>query len=208
MLWFLSGLGGGGFGGGSGGGGSSKGSAGSLGSGTLVPRGPPNQQSPAVPNLPAKADQAVNSAYNDLKTYEPDQRCIDRVISKIDNFSYTDFQASLTKGANFYDGTQAGVMAASVFPNAAAAHAGVPAGVLTVSEWFSSSPGMNAPSSTSSAVMTVYFRPSAISLKNVGRNRALLFHEGLHAFGGGQYSFSDEGLQTAFRLQQASRVEI
>jgi RHS repeat-associated protein len=201
MWWFFSGFGG--FGGGSGSGSGNDGSSGYQGRGGN-PRGPaPSATPPKGAPLPPTEDAAATQALSNLQNYQPTPKCEAQVVSRLPNFSYESFQQYLGLGAHFYDGTTSTNAAATLFPNAPAARLTLKQSLgSTVAQWFGAAPGMNAFTATGEAQMTVYFRPSALGGSPL-RNRSLMFHEGLHAFGQGTSLF-DQDLEAAFKIPKGT----
>lgn len=163
-----------------------------------------NKTQPTTPTnapLPKAEDTALNNAVKDLEKYQPSPTCVEQVVSKLHDFRMQEFQAFLSMGADFFDGTKSTVSPASLYP-APARNVVAARTPQTMAGWFARNPGLNAAASIVAPRLTAYFRPSAIDTSNGGvnsRNRGLLFHEGLHGFGRGA-RYMDDDLISSFSL--------
>ena len=129
------------------------------------------------------------------------QDCMDNVVSKLtkglEGFSLSGFEAYLSQGIDLQDGTtsQAGPTDVSSGAQAGAATLAQYCGAATVSAAFACPAGRKGGhvddlTSAKSGQLTVYFRPSTVNMSNDGNNAnnmSVLFHEGLHGYGAGEY---------------------
>jgi RHS repeat-associated protein len=177
---------------------------GRVGAGGTPPATPQTPLAPLSPKDQTKVDDAVTK----LEEYAPTKSCQDQVIAKIGNgFSFSGFQAYIGNGAGFYDGTASSApISGAIYPSQAGAAfmTGNP-GVTSVADYFRAKPGLNAMTSMTAPTLTVFLRPSALGSN--ARNFALVWHEGLHGYGGNRSGFDDDALMNGFGLSGAS-VEI
>lgn len=168
-----------------------------------------------VPLIPTPLDRdtnrAINNAFEALKKAlagKISENCqtnvIDKLTAAFKDFSLDKFSAYLAKGAGFFDGTQSQTAIAGTITTAQAGRLLFP-GANRIADAFSQAPGLNAATSILASSFTTFLRPATISTSNNGvngRNQSLLFHEGLHGYGGslGGTSYFDSELQQAFGI--------
>jgi hypothetical protein len=183
----------------------------SVGSiGQVQQRAAPPQADP----LPAREGAAVSNALAALikaLSGKIGKNCQKNVIDKLAQkygFGLSDFVSYLGKGANFYNGLTSQAPVAGTITTPQAANAGFGRGATIASVFNNTSSGLqtNALTSITSPTLLVFLRPNAISRSRGGvndDNLGLLFHEGLHGYGGtqGGTSYFDQDLTSTFGLK-------
>jgi hypothetical protein len=150
--------------------------------------------------------------------YNPSESCLNNVINPLAEkfrFGVADFWHYLNQGARFYDGTRSIAPIAGNVTYTQPANAKYGPGASIARDEFNQtrrdpSTGLTlrteALTSITNPTFTSYLRPSAIDTSGtsaaLARNAGLIFHEGLHGFGGilGGVSYFDSDLKDAFKL--------
>jgi hypothetical protein len=181
------------------------GAGGPLASG-FVPQQP---QNPALAALGEDTTRRLNNALAHL-TFDLEtgvsESCQRHVIEPLGwiGFNLNDFVGFLNRGGTFYDGTRSSANYAGTVTTQAAANA-QGRGSSTIAQVFRNEGGLNAVTSVLAPTLTVFLRPGRVNSSNRGanaENKALLFHEGLHGYGGslGGTSFFDDQIQNALGI--------
>jgi hypothetical protein len=162
--------------------------------------------------LPPNKGRALANAMVGLITQleNPSDNCLKRVISplKLLGFELNDFRDFLTQGAYFFDGPNSHVPYSGniTYPQAARIKVGPYGTVADAFATVENNQRVTALTSITTSALTTYFTASAISMRHGGNNKsnkALLFHEGLHGYGGtlGGTSFFDDDLKDTFGIK-------
>ncbi len=166
--------------------------------------------------LSKKDKEKISKAIERVKTFKPSDDCQKNVIDKLSKlgFKLEDFQKYLEKGFNVYDIAKSTVSVVGSLFNQIEAKGYNLTSADTISETYKDTKTpegnisrTNAVTSISSATFLSYIRPDALG--NDNRNRAFMFHEGLHGFlssiGGKGYTDSD--LKSAFSLKETDNTD-
>jgi len=166
------------------------------------------------PQNPSRLDKLLNgfvSLDRDLLNGQISDDCrknvVDKLASSFSDFNYGEFARFFNTGtsSSFQDGTTSGAPIAGTITGAQAAAILFP-GSTSISDAFASNPGLQALTSITSSTLSIFLRPGAINTSNNGNNadnKALLFHEAIHGYGGtkGGTSYFDDEVQKAFGLK-------
>jgi hypothetical protein len=165
------------------------------------------------PENPAPLDAIRNAnvqLLRDLNFGNISDKCRENVIDKLSeafpDFDKGEFVRYLIASGNegLQDGTTSQARYAGTITTEQAANA-AGYGTSTIADVFRSNRGLNAVTSITAPYFTAFFRPNTIDTSNRGnnsQNKALLFHEALHGYGGtrGGTSYFDSDLQSAFGI--------
>lgn len=185
-------------------------------------RGP---QPPLFDPLGKEAAAAMEAANNSLMNYllsgiseDCQKNVIDKLAQKL-GFEVGAFVNYLRLGATFFNGLTSTAPIAGTVTTTRAFRSGFGgANPLwygrTVAEHFNNAPSglqVNAVTSLLSPTLLVFIRPGALDLSQGGdnaRNLSLLFHEGLHGYGGSQggTTYHDQDLRGAFGIGSAGDI--
>jgi RHS repeat-associated protein len=185
-------------------------------------RGP---QPPLFDPLDAKDAAAMEAANNSLMNYllsgvseDCQKNVIDKLAQKL-GFEAVAFVNYLRLGVTFFNGLTSTAAIAGTITSARAFRAGFGGSNpiwygRTVAEHFNNPPSglqVNAVTSITSPTLLVFVRPGALELSLGGdnaRNLSLLFHEGLHGYGGtqGGTTYHDQDLRDAFGIGSAGDI--
>ena len=136
------------------------------------------------------------------------KECQEKVLDQIglSGLNVSDFLAFLGQGANFYNGEKSTATVAGNVGTLSWSNAAYGKGA-TISGVFNSQPGIMALSSMVNTTMTVFFRENYVNSMNVNRLIGFLFHEALHAYGQGDFNYSDQRLKAAFGIAESEPSE-
>jgi hypothetical protein len=134
--------------------------------------------------------------------------CQENVLDQIGitGLNLSSFIAFLDRGANFYNGEKSTATVAGNVGTLAWANASYGKGA-TISGVFRKERGIMGLSSFVNPTLTVFFRENYVNEMNENRLVAFLFHESLHAYGQGDFNYSDQRLKTAFGINKSEPSE-